>query len=397
MTGEGDPPDETNGSAGVHPEVTSTVPRQVEATLGLTPREVSGSAAELGGRSLAPGEQLAGRFIVVRFIARGGMGAVYEANDAILRTTVALKVLDGRFTADPAAMERFRREVLLARRVAHPAVCHVYEIYQASSAAGVPIHFLTMEFLDGETLAARLARQGRFTTEEARPLVEQMCAGLSAAHAEGVIHRDFKSSNVMLVARTGDPGQPRPGGLRVAITDFGVARALEQGEAPAAAEALTGEAGILGTPEYMAPEQVTGAEVSPATDVYALGVVMYEMVTGRLPFSGGSRLAAAARRIHEPAPRPELAVPGLDPGLEPGHPALPRTASPGAASSGRTTWRWRSSPPAGAAAGCFHWPWVVCWRWRSPSVPASRHRAPLEDSFHPPSHRPRSPCCPSST
>jgi len=280
-----------------------------ESTAGIAsavePRSGPGGGDDLP--RFRAGELLAGRFSVLRFLARGGMGAVYEATDVLLRTRVAIKVIDVRF-ADPPAMERFRREVLLARRIGHPNVCHVYELYETRTAADVPIHFLTMEFLEGETLAARLAREGRLSTAEALPLVRQMCDGLAAAHAEGVIHRDFKSSNVMLVPRSEDPGQ---GGPRVAITDFGVARGLEQRDGPET-DALTGGAGILGTPEYMAPEQVTGSAVSPATDIYALGVVMYQMVTGRLPFSGESRLATAARRIEAPPPRPELAVPGLD-------------------------------------------------------------------------------------
>jgi serine/threonine protein kinase/tetratricopeptide (TPR) repeat protein len=258
---------------------------------------------------LQPGELLAGRFTVVRFIARGGMGAVYEANDALLRTRVALKVLQGRLVANADVLERFRREVLLARRVSHPSVCRVYELYQSTPASGAPCHFLTMKFLEGETLATRLFRTGRLSTREALPLVQQMCDGLSAAHAEGVIHRDFKSSNVMLVPRSGEPGQAAAGGSRVAITDFGIARALVE---DAASGGLTLEASILGTPEYMAPEQVTGSAVSVATDVYALGVVLYEMVTGRLPFSAATPLATAARRLHEPPPKPEALVPELD-------------------------------------------------------------------------------------
>jgi TolB-like protein/Flp pilus assembly protein TadD len=169
------------------------------------------------------------------------------------------------------------------------------------------VSFLTMEFLDGETLATRLSREGRISSAQALPLVQQMCEGLSAAHAEGVVHRDFKSSNVLLVPRAGGSGS---GSIRVVITDFGVARALEDHRG---AEALTGGAGILGTPEYMAPEQVTGGEISPATDVYALGVVLYQMVTGALPFTGDTPLATAARRIETAPPRPDLAAPGLDP------------------------------------------------------------------------------------
>jgi TolB-like protein/Flp pilus assembly protein TadD/tRNA A-37 threonylcarbamoyl transferase component Bud32 len=260
---------------------------------------------------LGPNEQLAGRFTVLRFIARGGMGAVYEANDAILRTRVALKVLQGKIVANAEVLERFRREVLLARRVGHPNVCRVYELYPSTTASGAGCHFLTMEFLDGETLASRIARAGRLTTAEALPLALQMCSGLAAAHAEGIIHRDFKSSNVMLVPRSPEAPRTSGEGTRVAITDFGIARAVV--ESSSEANALTGDAGVVGTPEYMAPEQVTGGEVSQATDVYALGIVLYEMVTGRLPFSSDTPLATASRRLNEPPPKPEATVPGLDP------------------------------------------------------------------------------------
>jgi eukaryotic-like serine/threonine-protein kinase len=307
MSGEADEPKPGEDPAGLP----ATFHRAGASTPGLgqdeTPADVSSDELP----RLALNEPLAGRFTVLRFIARGGMGAVYEANDVLLRTRVALKVLQGRIAENAEAMERFRREVLLARRVSHPNVCRVYELYQATTGAGMPIHFLTMEFLDGETLAARIARTGRLTTVEALPLVKQMCGGLAAAHAEGVIHRDFKSSNVMLVPRSAESTHASGEGMRVAITDFGIARALVE-EGSAGAHGLTGDAGIVGTPEYMAPEQVTGGEVSQATDVYALGIVLYEMVTGRLPFSASTPLATASRRLNEPPPKPETTVPGLD-------------------------------------------------------------------------------------
>ena len=286
-----------------------------ESTLGLAPSSHPTGAQAGAEGAVAPldiGEILAGRFTVLGFIARGGMGAVYEATDVLLRTRVALKVIGGHLAADATAMERFRREVLLARRVSHPNVCRVYELYEARTAKGVLIHFLTMELLEGESLARRLAQSGRMTTDEASPLVTQMCEGLGAAHAEGVIHRDFKSSNVLLVPRPAVGGEQPADSTRVVITDFGVARAVtlavgeDAGEGP-----LTGQ-GILGTPEYMAPEQVTGAEVTAASDIYALGVVLYEMVTGKLPFAADTPLATAARRLNEAPPRPETIVPGLD-------------------------------------------------------------------------------------
>ena len=257
---------------------------------------------------LRPEELLAGRFSIVRFLARGGMGAVYEAEDLSLRTRVALKIIRSALLADSSALERFRREVLLARRVGHPNVCHVYEFYDARTAEGVSVHFLTMELLEGQTLAQRLRARGRMTTSEALPLVLQMCDGLEAAHAEGVVHRDFKSSNVLLVQRRGPIGDSAA--TRAVITDFGIARPIETG--PGAEPGLTGGAGMIGTPEYMAPEQVTGGAITPGTDIFALGVVMYEMVTGELPFTGDTPLAAAAKRIQETPRAPHTVLPGLD-------------------------------------------------------------------------------------
>jgi serine/threonine protein kinase len=268
--------------------------------------DAAGDETELA--QLQEGEVLAGRFVVVRLLARGGMGAVYEAHDAILRTRVAVKLIRSDLSNDATALDRFRREVLLGRQVSHPNVCRVYELYETNTAAGHHVRFLTMEFISGETLSKRLARGGRLSTQEALPLVEQMCAGLDAAHSAGVIHRDFKSSNVMLAAPSGDEDAQS---TRVVLTDFGVARARETSQG-SEQRRLTGEAGVLGTPDYMAPEQVTGADVTQAADIYALGVVLYELVTGRLPFSGSSPLASAARRLDEAPPSPELLAPGLD-------------------------------------------------------------------------------------
>jgi len=240
------------------------------------------------GQVLAEGTVLAGRFELKRFIARGGMGVVYEAEDRMLRARVAVKVLLG---AVPDAEERIRREVLLARAVAHPNVCRVYELFAHPSELG-QLLFLVMELLDGETLTAAIARRGRFRAEEAEPLLRQMAAALAAAHAHGVLHRDFKSSNVLLVPRS-------DGGTRVVVTDFGVARAVREGQ-----RALTCSGSYVGTPAYMAPEQAAGSPLGPAADVYALGVVAYEMLTGELPFTDTPLGPGAARYRSTP---PDLA------------------------------------------------------------------------------------------
>ena len=176
---------------------------------------------------LAPGEIVAGRFTILRFVARGGMGEVYEAQDQVLQAHVALKTILPEFGVNPGMLERLRLEVLLARKASHPNVCRVYDIYSTHRSNGEALSFLTMEFLEGETLGQRLKRGGRVSTVEALPLVRQIAAGLDAAHAEGVVHRDLKTSNVMLVPRRAASAETPA--IRAVITDFGIARALPAG------------------------------------------------------------------------------------------------------------------------------------------------------------------------
>jgi eukaryotic-like serine/threonine-protein kinase len=244
----------------------------------------------------APGQLIGGRYEVVRFVARGGMGEVYECNDRELGQRIALKTLRARGVGDPVALERLKREILIARQVTHPNVCRLHDVGFHSSEPQLP--FLTMEFLAGETLETRIRRDGQMSAAEARPIVEQMAAALAAAHAAGVVHRDFKSQNVMLVDD------------RAVVTDFGLACIA----APPEDEArLTHPGAPFGTPAYMAPEQVAGEAITPAADLYALGVVMFELVTGSLPFSGGSPLELAFKRLNAPPPSLRSLVPSLDP------------------------------------------------------------------------------------
>jgi serine/threonine protein kinase len=239
--------------------------------------------------------QLVGsRFRIIRYIAEGGMGTVYEAEDLQLHDHVALKTIRPEIASDPKAVERFKQEIRLGKRVTHPNVCRIHDLGTDRSHDGTEFLFLTMQFLVGETLSSRI-RRGPIPKAEALPLIEDMADALSAAHEAEVIHRDFKSGNVMLV-----PGVHRTCAI---VTDFGLARGIRDGAS---------RWGLVGTVDYMAPEQIMGGEIAPATDIYALGVVMYEMVTGRRPFTGDSREDVAQKHLHdEPQPPRELS-PHLD-------------------------------------------------------------------------------------
>ena len=212
------------------------------------------------------GRILAGRFRLLRFLGRGGMGEVYEAKDLVLQTIVAVKTLATALAGDASALDRLRREVLLARRVAHPNVCRIHELHQDLDGSDC-LTFISMELLEGETLAERLRRAGAIPVPEALGLLEQLGEGLGAIHREGLVHRDFKPGNVMLV-RTAE-------GQRAVVMDFGIARPLspEDGSGPTVTASI-------GTPRYMAPEQLRGGELGPRTDVYAFALVAQEMVTG---------------------------------------------------------------------------------------------------------------------
>jgi len=263
-------------------------PPGIVAKVGQGLAETAGTIA--ASQALYPGQRLAGRFEIVRLAGTGGMGEVYEALDLQLSTRIAIKTIRPDIAEDPKVVSRFKREIGLSRLVTHRNVCRVFEFIEAPSpSSGSPVRFLTMEFLEGETLANYLRREAPIPLSTATPLIQQMASALDAAHQAGIIHRDFKSSNVFLASE-------RVGGIRTVVTDFGLARSYDRDHGLSISTAGGWGAG---TPAYMAPEQVEGKAVTAASDVYALGVVMYEMATGTAPYTGDSPMQIAIRRIKE--------------------------------------------------------------------------------------------------
>jgi Tol biopolymer transport system component len=215
------------------------------------------------------GQVLAGRFRIERFINRGGMGEVYAAMDLELHEIVALKTIRPAISYSAVVIDRFKREVSQSRRITHPNVCRVHDMFSHPEPSGGSLWFLTMELLDGRTLGESIAKDGPCRTGDATALVRDMVNAVAAAHALGIVHRDFKPNNVMLV-KSGDAE-------RAVVTDFGLALNLATEQAVSDADATAG------TPAYMAPEQTTGKNVGFATDQYALGLVICELLTGKRP------------------------------------------------------------------------------------------------------------------
>jgi eukaryotic-like serine/threonine-protein kinase len=261
------------------------------------------------------GQLVAGRYRIDRFVGRGGMGEVYLAYDAVLSEPVALKTLLSTISDNPQAIRRLLCEARLARRISHHNVCRVHDVglHEEPGRVDERLHFLTMEFIDGERLG-QLLRTSPMEIPLVIAIARQILAGLGAAHAAGVLHRDLKSDNIMVSGQAvagqllAGQGPAEDGAaMRVTITDFGLSQALE---GDAAASRGGNERG--GSVSYMAPEQILGQHLSPATDLFAFGVVLFEMLCAELPFAcdDGSRQTALARLGQKPvAPsqlRPEV-------------------------------------------------------------------------------------------
>jgi tRNA A-37 threonylcarbamoyl transferase component Bud32 len=272
-------------------EVGAASPRSPRPASSSSSRPPSSSAYTLNEGRFLPGRLIAGRYRIIALLGKGGMGEVYRADDLTLGQPVALKFLPEEATRDENLLERFRNEVRIARRVSHPNVCRVYDVGEVDGHT-----FFTMEYVDGEDLASLLRRIGRLPQDKALDIARQLCAGLAAAHAKGVLHRDLKPANIMLDGR----GQ-------VVMTDFGLAGFTGQ---------IQGADVRSGTPAYMAPEQLAGKEVTPQSDIYALGLVLYEVFTGKRAFTAET-LAELVRTGTQSTPsRPSSVVKDLDPAVE---------------------------------------------------------------------------------
>ncbi len=228
------------------------------------------------------------RYQMIEELGRGGMGRVYKALDLEIDEKVALKVLNPEISSDQKTIERFRNELKLARKIRHKNVCQMFDLDTAENT-----YFITMEYVSGEDLKSTVNRLGRLSEGKILLIAKQICKGLAEAHRVDVIHRDLKPQNIM-IDRAGD----------VRIMDFGIARTLQP-------TGLTETGMMIGTPDYMAPEQAVGEPIDNRTDIYSLGVILFELATGRVPFKGDTAVSVALKHKTEAPPRPKNINPNI--------------------------------------------------------------------------------------
>ena len=237
-------------------------------------------AAGRPGAELGPGARLGNRYEITAMLGKGGMGIVYRARDLRLQRDVALKVIRPELLEDPQIAERFRREILLASKITHRNVLRIHDLGESDG-----MSYISMAYVEGETLSQRLEREGPLSPERTVETAIQLCHALAAAHEAGVVHRDLKPQNI-LIDRQG----------QVYVGDFGISRSLESGDT------MTQDGAVLGTLHYMAPEQARGETPDHRADIYSLGMVMYRMLLGKLPFDRGSSITAVLRRVQQDVP-----------------------------------------------------------------------------------------------
>ena len=263
--------------------------RNVVADVLTPPPSSSQSSGTSTGLDRTSSVDFGPRYRVTRLLGQGGMGAVYLAYDQDLGRQVALKLVKPELMVYPGAMERFRQELLLASKISHRNVLRIHDLGDVSG-----MKFISMAYVDGEDLHQVLVREGRLPLDRMLNIARQLCAALDAAHSEGVAHRDLKPQNIMLAKDD-----------HVYVTDFGLAKSL------GAANGMTQSGEMLGTPRYMAPEQVEAKHVDARTDIYALGLIFYEMLTGDVPFTAESTLQLMYKRANEPSPPPTTINPDI--------------------------------------------------------------------------------------
>jgi Flp pilus assembly protein TadD len=244
----------------------------------VTPAAASVTAAT---GDLEIGTLLAGRYEIVQLLGQGGMGAVYKARDKDLDRNVALKLIRPELAKNPEILRRFKQELILARQITHKNVIRIFDLGQFGH-----IKFITMDFVEGQDLRHLLKDKGKFPPQEAARIMLQICRALEAAHAEGVIHRDLKPPNIMLDASG-----------RVYVMDFGIARSAHL-------PGMTETGALIGTPEYMSPEQARGEKLTPQSDIFSLGVIFYELLTGKTPYPADAPLGTLWKRLAEKAKPP---------------------------------------------------------------------------------------------
>src|SRR6266704_2401581 len=252
-------------------------PTMIDAPAKPAPRTRAGTT-HAGQPMLEPGAVLAQRYEILQILGEGGMGAVYKAMDRELSRPVALKVIRPDLAGNQAILDRFKQELLLAREVTHKNVIRIYDLGEAEG-----MKFITMEYVEGEDLRTLIHEQTKLAPEEAVDIMQQVCRALEAAHSVGIIHRDLKPQNVM-----------RDKSGRILVMDFGLARTLQ-------GDGMTQTGALIGTMDYMSPEQALGKELDQRSDIFSLGLIGYELLTGKMPFVAESALASLIKRTQERA------------------------------------------------------------------------------------------------